>query len=151
MSGPRNVARGGRVGVRPAGAVVTALLAVAFAVALWPGHPAGAVPVAEPTPGGQVSIRVGVSIGPKPGGSPSPTGSPSPSGQPSPTTEPSPSGATTTTPTSPPAGGGSLPRTGVALGGLLLVGGALVAGGVALRWSARRRATAEAWLSRTGG
>ncbi|MFG3688035.1 hypothetical protein [Micromonospora sp. NPDC047740] len=145
MSGPRNVARGGRVGVRPAGVVVTALLAVAFAVALWPGRPAGAVPDAEPTPGGQVSIRVGVSIGPKPGGSPSPTG------QPSPTIEPSPSGVTTTTPISPPAGGGSLPRTGVALGGLLLVGGALVAGGVALRWSARRRATAEAWLSRTGG
>ncbi|MFI7209880.1 hypothetical protein ACIBP4_07160 [Micromonospora maritima] len=123
------------------GLALVAVLTVAFETSLGPVRPAVATPPGTPPSGdGEVSVRVGVSIGPRPGGTSTPTP------RPSLTADPRPPGDPTTTP---PGGGGSLPRTGMAVGGLLVAGGALVGGGLALRWSARRRASAERWLSRT--
>jgi hypothetical protein len=85
-----------------------------------------AAPTTPPTFGGDRagSVELGVVIGPAP--TRSPTATP---------TVPTP----TATPRTPAPGGGPLPRTGVALGAILLTGAALVAGGAGLRLIARRR------------
>ncbi|MEU5941820.1 hypothetical protein ABZ807_22150 [Micromonospora sp. NPDC047548] len=92
-----------------------------------------------PTPsGGKTSLEIGVVIAPKPGDSPTPTPTPTRTSTPTPT----PSGSS--------APGGPLPRTGTALAGLLLAGGALVGVGVLLRLAARRRSVADQWLAGPG-
>jgi len=68
-------------------------------------------------------MQITVSIAPRP----------TPSGT---TASPTATGAPSPTRTSP---GGTLPRTGVAIGALVIAGTALVGGGAVLRMSARRR------------
>ncbi|MEU3452523.1 hypothetical protein ABZ671_02795 [Micromonospora sp. NPDC006766] len=73
------------------------------------------------------TMQIVVSIAPKP----------TPSGGTSPTASPTATASPTTTGS--PSPGGTLPRTGAAIGALVIVGAALVGGGAVLRMLARRR------------
>ncbi|MDG4764965.1 hypothetical protein O7632_12775 [Solwaraspora sp. WMMD406] len=128
--------------------LVPRLLAVAGA-ALVLGLPAAGAAGAAGESDTDDGVRIVVSIAPAPGttptGSPTPSASPTPTGTPPPSVTPTPSGtappstlAPTGSPTTAPPGGGPLPRTGVALGGLLATGTLLVAAGAGIRRLARR-------------
>jgi hypothetical protein len=89
--------------------------------------------VAAPSPGGGAAVDVRVSIGPAATATPtgSPTSGPSPTG---------PVGTNGPSATPPPRpGGGALPRTGVAVGAMVLAGTVLAGGGAGLRAMAARR------------
>ncbi len=101
--------------------------AVRIAVSIAPTPtPSGTV---DPTPSGTVDPTPSGTPGPTLTGTAGPTASPSATGSPTGTASPDPV----------PAPGGGLPRTGVAIGSLVLAGGALVGAGAALRTMARRR------------
>ncbi|MEV7228165.1 hypothetical protein AB0M79_14240 [Polymorphospora sp. NPDC051019] len=119
----------------PAAPVPPAVVSAALATPLAGGLRAGS---AAPDSGTARRTEVTVSIAPAPttpgptptGPEPTPTGTPGPV----PTGTPAPP-----TPSASPDPGGRLPQTGLAIGGILVLGAALVGAGAGLRTLSRRR------------